>query len=79
MGLTPGTAIFLRKTAPLGDPIQLSLRGYELTIRKADAARIGVSPLGSRGTVPALPLEGSKYYLVIFAIICYAVQNLLSV
>ncbi|MDR3364967.1 MAG: FeoA domain-containing protein [Clostridiales Family XIII bacterium] len=43
MGLTPGTYVFLRKTAPMGDPIQLSLRGYELTIRKADAARLGVS------------------------------------
>jgi Fe2+ transport system protein FeoA len=42
MGLTPGTHILLRKAAPLGDPIQLSLRGYELTIRKADAARIAV-------------------------------------
>ena len=42
MGLTPGTYILLRKTAPLGDPVQLSLRGYELTIRKDDAARIGV-------------------------------------
>ena len=42
MGLTPGTYILLRKAAPLGDPIQLSLRGYELTIRKDDAARIGV-------------------------------------
>ena len=42
MGLTPGTYICLRKTAPLGDPLQLSLRGYELTIRKADASRINV-------------------------------------
>jgi Fe2+ transport system protein FeoA len=40
MGLTPGTNIIMRKAAPLGDPIQLSLRGYDLTIRKADAARI---------------------------------------
>ena len=43
MGLTPGTHVLLRKAAPLGDPLQLSLRGYELTIRKADAARIRVS------------------------------------
>ena len=49
MGLTPGTNILLRKAAPLGDPIQLSLRGYELTIRKADAARIIVVPLFERG------------------------------
>jgi Fe2+ transport system protein FeoA len=43
MGLTPGTRITLRKTAPLGDPLQLSLRGYELSIRKADASRISVA------------------------------------
>ena len=43
MGLTPGTHILMRKAAPLGDPLQLSLRGYELTIRKADASRISVS------------------------------------
>ena len=42
MGLTPGTHVLLRKAAPMGDPLQISLRGYELTIRKADAARIGV-------------------------------------
>lgn len=44
MGLTPGTRVVMRKTAPLGDPIQLSVRGYELTIRKADAARIDLGP-----------------------------------
>ena len=44
MGLTPGTFVQLRKTAPLGDPLQLSIRGYELTLRKADAARIDLTP-----------------------------------
>ncbi|MDR1796288.1 MAG: ferrous iron transport protein A [Clostridiales Family XIII bacterium] len=44
MGLTPGTPVYLRKAAPMGDPVQLSLRGYELTIRKAAAARITVLP-----------------------------------
>ena len=44
MGLTPGTNILMRKAAPLGDPLQISLRGYELTIRKVDAARISVKP-----------------------------------
>ena len=43
MGLTPGTHVLLRKAAPLGDPLQLSLRGFELTIRKADAARISLA------------------------------------
>ena len=44
MGLTPGTYVQLRKTAPLGDPLQLSIRGYELTLRKSDAARINLLP-----------------------------------
>ncbi|MEG1557460.1 MAG: FeoA family protein [Oscillospiraceae bacterium] len=42
MGLTPKTKIMVRKVAPFGDPIQLCLRGYELTIRQADAANIEV-------------------------------------
>ena len=42
MGITPGTLITVRKAAPLGDPLELTLRGYSLTIRKEDAARIGV-------------------------------------
>ncbi len=42
MGITKGTPIFIRKVAPLGDPIQISLRGYELSIRKADAQMIEV-------------------------------------
>ena len=40
MGLTKGTALYVRKVAPLGDPLQVSLRGYELTIRKEDARSI---------------------------------------
>ena len=43
MGLTPHTEIVIRKTAPLGDPIELSLRGYTVTLRKDDAAQIEVS------------------------------------
>ncbi|HEY8419587.1 MAG TPA: ferrous iron transport protein A [Clostridia bacterium] len=42
MGITPGTEIVLRKIAPLGDPIQINLRGYDLSIRKADAKNIAV-------------------------------------
>ncbi len=42
MGLTPKTLVTVRKTAPLGDPIELSLRGYELTIRKEDAMIIEI-------------------------------------
>ena len=51
MGLTPGTRILMRKAAPFGDPIQLSLRGYELTIRKADAARLRVILSSGDGNV----------------------------
>ncbi len=42
MGLTRGTQVYIRKVAPLGDPIELTVRGYELSIRKADAERIEV-------------------------------------
>ena len=37
MGITKGTEIYVRKVAPLGDPIEITVRGYELTLRKADA------------------------------------------
>lgn len=40
MGITKGTEIYVRKVAPLGDPIELTVRGYELSIRKADAENI---------------------------------------
>ena len=40
MGLTPGTQVTVRKVAPMGDPIELYLRGYVLTIRREDAAKI---------------------------------------
>ena len=42
MGITKGTEIYIRKLAPLGDPIEVTVRGYELSIRKADAALIDV-------------------------------------
>lgn len=38
MGITPGAEITMRKKAPLGDPIEVTLRGYELTLRKTEAA-----------------------------------------
>ena len=40
MGLTRGTEIFVRKVAPLGDPLEVSVRGYELSIRKSEAENI---------------------------------------
>ena len=42
MGITKGTSLLVRKVAPLGDPMELSLRGYELSVRRADAEMIEV-------------------------------------
>lgn len=42
MGITKGVDVFVRKVAPLGDPIEVTVRGYELSIRKADAEMICV-------------------------------------
>ncbi len=42
MGITKGVEIYVRKVAPLGDPLELTVRGYELSIRKADAENIEV-------------------------------------
>ena len=42
MGITKGTSIFVRKVAPLGDPVEITVRGYELSIRKSDAEMIEV-------------------------------------
>ena len=38
MGVTPGAGVYLRKKAPLGDPIEVTIRGYELTLRKTEAS-----------------------------------------
>lgn len=43
MGLTKGTTVYVRKVAPLGDPIEMTVRGYELSIRKADAEMIEIA------------------------------------
>lgn len=42
MGITKGVEIFVRKVAPLGDPVEITVRGYELSLRKADAEMIEV-------------------------------------
>ena len=42
MGLTRGTEVFVRKVAPLGDPMELNVRGYELSLRRADAEMIEI-------------------------------------
>lgn len=43
MGITPGAEVYLRKKAPLGDPIEIAIRGYELTLRKAEAANVEIA------------------------------------
>ena len=42
MGITKGVEIYVRKVAPLGDPLEINLRGYELSLRKADAEMVEV-------------------------------------
>ena len=42
MGITKGTEVYVRKVAPLGDPVEVTVRGYELSLRKADAELIEV-------------------------------------
>ena len=42
MGLTKGTEVYVRKVAPLGDPMELTVRGYELSVRRADAELIEI-------------------------------------
>jgi len=43
MGITKGTKVYIRKIAPLGDPIEVTVRGYELSLRKSDAGKIVIS------------------------------------
>ena len=45
MGITKGSEIHIRKVAPLGDPVEITVRGYELSLRKADAACVDVEPV----------------------------------
>lgn len=45
MGMTPGTEVFVIGTAPLGDPLELELRGYRLSVRRSEAARVEINPL----------------------------------
>lgn len=45
MGITKGVEIYVRKMAPLGDPMEITVRGYELSLRKADAEMIEVEPV----------------------------------
>ncbi|MDY2795496.1 ferrous iron transport protein A [Peptostreptococcus porci] len=45
MGITKNAELFIRKVAPLGDPVQISLRGYELTLRKEDSSLVEIEPI----------------------------------
>lgn len=45
MGITKGVEVYVRKVAPLGDPVEVTVRGYELSLRKSDAERIDVNSL----------------------------------
>ncbi len=49
MGITLGVEVFLRKKAPFGDPLEITLRGYELTLRKSEAAQVEIELLSKRG------------------------------
>ena len=58
MGITKGVQIYVRKVAPLGDPVEVTVRGYELSLRKADADLIEVrSTPGDRQTAGGGPLD----------------------
>ncbi len=48
MGITKGTDVYVRKVAPLGDPVEVTVRGYELSLRKADAEMIQVQQCPER-------------------------------
>ena len=52
MGITKGVEVFVRKVAPLGDPIEVTVRGYELSIRKADAEMIEIEKANSGSSSP---------------------------
>jgi len=60
MGLIPGTAVTVRKMAPLGDPIEIRVRGYELTLRKEDAALIELKGDGENDFCPRRQSEQRK-------------------
>ncbi|MBR4231915.1 MAG: ferrous iron transport protein A [Oscillospiraceae bacterium] len=51
MGLTRGVEVYVRKVAPLGDPVEINVRGYELSLRKADAEMVEID--GEEGGTPA--------------------------
>ena len=74
MGLIPGVEVTLVKLAPMGDPMELRIHGYELTLRLDDAAQIGITPTEKAPAMSAAPAddkmvdhpglgEGGKYHI----------------
>lgn len=66
MGLTPGVGVRLRKVAPMGDPLQVELRGYELTLRVSDAQQVAITPVDelpapSYGAAPIAPVVAAGH------------------
>ena len=67
MGLTPGTQVKVTKIAPLGDPLEVSLRGYELSLRKDDAAQI---TMGQPRRKPAPARQATPRAVFTRAVMC---------
>lgn len=60
MGVTPGAVVYLRKRAPLGDPIEVTIRDYELTLRKTEAAVVMLRTEVRKGSEAGDPLNASE-------------------
>ena len=61
MGVLPGAEVTVTKFAPMGDPMELQIHGYELTLRLMDAARIEVEPIPARSKLHLHARESKKY------------------
>ena len=59
MGITKGVEVYVRKVAPLGDPVEVTVRGYELSIRKADAEMIEIEEVSGSDPSAEKPSAGS--------------------
>ena len=59
MGVIPGAEVTLIKYAPMGDPMELRIHGYELTLRRADGEKVELSPIATRNT-PTTPKEADR-------------------
>lgn len=60
MGLIPGASVQVEKFAPMGDPVQINIHGYSLTLRLDDAGRIGIDPLGDEEILSQETGEGRR-------------------